>query len=231
MRSRALFKTSIALALAGVLSFAAHSALAEAGDTPPAAEPVPDSAKPGSAKPSLAPSLAPSPAPSADATPEDRQKTLDGLYDKLGKATDAVSAAAVRADIRQLRLNSGSATIDLLLARDAEAALAHDSGLRRQLLEAAAKLAPSDAEIWSRRAGLDYGDERFGDAMADLANALAIDPRQFDALEALASILKDTGRNALALKAFRRLKAVDPTAPNIDSEIDDLARKVEDQKI
>ena len=67
--------------------------------------------------------------------------------------------------------------------------------------------------------------------MADLGHVLTAEPRQFDALESLANLLKEIGRNELALKAFRRLQTLDPTSANIQAEIDDLARKVEGQKI
>ena len=172
--------------------------------------------------------------PQGDAEPktaEDRSKALDRLYGRLAKATGEADGTTIRASIRQLWLNSGSATIDLLLERDALAALGHDPAVRRQLLDAASKLSPETAEIWNRRAGLDYGELHFDAAMADLARVLAIDPRHFEAIEALATILRETGRDALALKAYRRLQAVNPTAANLQRDIDDLARKVEGQKI
>ena len=164
-------------------------------------------------------------------TPEQHQQALASLYGKLAAETSDVDATAIRGEIRQLWRQTGSATIDLLLARDAEAAAAHNEAVRRQLLEAAAKLAPDIAEVWNRRAGLDFTDQRYEDAIADLGHALAIDPRHFDALEALAGILKDTGRDDLALKAYRRLKAINPAADNLQGAIDELARKVEGQRI
>lgn len=164
-------------------------------------------------------------------TPEQREKALGGLYDKLAKATDDVAATAIRADIRQLWRQTGSATIDLLLDRDAQAALASDRDVRRQLLEAAAKLAPDTAEVWNRRAGLDFSEQRIDDAIADLGHVLVIDPNHFDALEALSGVLRDAGRDALALKALRRLKGINPTAPNLQIQIDELSRKVEGRPI
>ena len=164
-------------------------------------------------------------------TAEDRGKALDQLYGRLAKTHDDAEGTTIRASIRQLWLNSGSATIDLLLERDAQAALGHDPALRHQLLDAASKLSPETPEIWNRRAGLDYGELHFDAAMADLARVLAIEPRHFEAIEALATILRETGRDPLALKAFRRLQAVNPTAPDIQKDIDDLTRKVDGQKI
>jgi tetratricopeptide (TPR) repeat protein len=164
-------------------------------------------------------------------TPEHRKKALDALYVRLAKATDDVEATGIRADIRQLWRQSGSATIDLLLDRDAQAALVGEPRVRRQLLEAAAKLAPEATEVWNRRAGLDFSEQRVSEAVADLGHVLALDPKHFDALEALSGILRDTGRDKLALLALRQLKAINPTAPNLQTQIDELARKVEGQPI
>ena len=165
------------------------------------------------------------------AAPEDRAKVLEELFDRLAKAKTPAEADPLKSQIRAQWLNSGSPTIDLLLVRDAQAGLAKDSALRRRLLEAVTHLAPASLEGWNRRAELDYSDGRLGEAMADIGHVLMIEPRHFDALEGLAAMLKETGRNGLALKAFRQLKAIDPTSANIQTEIDELARKVEGQKI
>ena len=163
--------------------------------------------------------------------PVSRAKTLDNLFERLSKATTPVDAAPIKSQIRELWLSSGSATVDLLLTRDAQAALNHDKHLRRELLEAVTRLAPDSPEVWDRRAELDYTEQRFDAAMADLGHVLVAEPRHFDALESLATLLKEIGRNDLALKAFRQLQKLDPTSANLQSEIDDLARKVEGQKI
>ena len=163
--------------------------------------------------------------------PEDRAKVLSGLLDRLAKAANESEAAAIRTKIREQWTNSGSPTIDLLLARDAQAGLTHDLALRRRLLGAIIHLAPDNPEGWHRRADLDYAEQHLGDAMADLGHVLVLEPRHFDAPEALATMMREVGRNDLALKAFRRLQAVDPTSANIKPEIDDLARKVEGQRI
>ena len=163
--------------------------------------------------------------------PVSRAKTLDNLFQRLAKAATPAEAASIKSQIRELWLASGSATVDLLLSRDAEAALAHDMALRRRLLEAVTRLAPDNPEGWDRRAELDYSEQRFDAAMTDLGHVLTAEPRHFDALESLASLLKEIGRNELALKAFRQLETLDPTSANLKSEIEDLARKVEGQKI
>lgn len=185
-------------------------------------------AEPGEA--GVPPPVAAAPLP-FDNTPEGRKQRLDSLFDRLAVAKNDAEATGIRSDIRQVWQDTGSATIDLLLDRDAQAALAHDAKLRRELLTAAAKLAPGAVEVWNRRAGLDFAEEKFEAAITDLGHVLALEPRHFDALEALGGILKDSGQEALALKAFRRLKEVNPKAGGIDGAITELTRKVEGQGI
>jgi tetratricopeptide (TPR) repeat protein len=163
--------------------------------------------------------------------PVDRAKALNDLFDRLAKAANAAEADPIKSQIREIWLNSDSATVNLLLARDAQAALTKDAGTQRRLLEAASHLDPSNPETWNRSAEFAYSEQRFGEALTDLAHVLAIEPRHFDALEGLGSMLKETGRNDLALKAFRQLQTIDPTSANIQSEIEALSKKVEGQKI
>ena len=216
-KPRSVISRSAGLALlAGLLAFPVSPASAggKEADGPNA----PSADNPGSA-------LAPPPEPLG------RTQTLDALFQSLAKAATPAEAAPIKSRIRELWLASDSPTIDLLLARDAEAAVVHDMALRRRLLEAVTHLAPDAPEGWNRRADLDYSERHFNAAMADLGHVLTAEPRQFDALESLANLLKEIGRNELALKAFRRLQTLDPTSANIQAEIDDLARKVEGQKI
>ena len=202
--------------LSAALAFACPPALAGGKDAKATRPPAADN--PGSAL-------------TLPATPLNHAKLLNDLFDRLAKAANPAEADPIKSQIREQWLVSDSPTVDLLLSRDAQAALAKDTGLRRRLLEAATRLAPANPEGWNRRAELDYSEQRFGDALADIGQVLSLEPRHFDALEGLASMLKEAGRNDLALKAFRQLKAIDPTSANIQTEIEELARKVEGQKI
>jgi len=159
--------------------------------------------------------------------PEDRAKTLDRLYADLAKAADATAADGVKHQLVEVWLKSAGPTVQLLLSRDQQATDARDI----QLLTAAAHLAPDSPVPWNLLAEVDLSEQHFSDAIADLGHALAIEPRDAQALQTLAFLLKDSGRNDLALKAFRRLQTIDPTSANIQSQIDELARKVEGQKI
>jgi tetratricopeptide (TPR) repeat protein len=163
--------------------------------------------------------------------PEDRAKALDRLFAELAKAPDAAAGDVIKHKLVEVWLNAAGPTVQLLLSRDQLATDAHDAPLRRQLLTAAARLAPDSPVPWNLLAEVDLGDQRFADAIADTSRALTAEPRDAQALQTLAFLLKDSGRNDLALKAFRRLQTIDPTSANIQSQIDELARKVEGQKI
>lgn len=163
--------------------------------------------------------------------PEDRAKALDRLYGELAKAADAAGAEKIKHQLVEVWIEAAGPTVQILLLRDQLATDAHDRPLRRQLLTAAAHLAPDSPVPWNLLAEVELGEQHFSEAIADIGHALAIEPRDAQALQTLAFLLKDAGRNDLALKAFRRLQAIDPTSANIQTQIDELARKVEGQKI
>mgnify|MGYP000954307583 CR=1 FL=1 len=167
----------------------------------------------------------------SEPSPQDRKKALGSLYDLLATLhTEAESTQVVKA-IEQLWLDSGSDTIDLLMSRATDALTDSDNSTARQLLGAVTKLAPDYAEGWNRRAALNFSEEHYEDALSDLARALKSDPRHFGALEGLAQTLKQLGRDALALKAFRQLQKAYPGSPGAEAGINELERKVEGQKI
>jgi tetratricopeptide (TPR) repeat protein len=224
LRSMARFLRRISLAFA--IGSAGVSPVFAGDGPPPPAQTAPDSAAPVPPSPELA-----SPELVRPEGPQERAKLLDDLFAQLANAPTLSEAEPIKARIRQLWRDSGSPTVDLLLMRDVQAALAKDDDTRGRLLEAVTHLAPDNVEGWNRRAEFDYSSQRYGEAFADLGHVLAIEPRHFDALEGFASLLKETGHNDLALKAFRQLKAIDPTSANLGAEIDDLARMVEGQKI
>ncbi|UIJ70883.1 hypothetical protein [Aurantimonas sp. HBX-1] len=221
---------SAALSLAIALPPAAP-ALAQ-GTEPPAAMPelAPD-APPGSEEP---PMVLPAPdeeleespdafgseplpdgdAPEAsatdDAAPARPEATIDGLFAELRKEPDEGKARLIASRIERQWRRSGSATIDLLMMRAAEAMAEKNAAAARDLLDQALVLAPDYAEAWNRRATLSFTTDDWGKSLADIEQTLLREPRHWGAMMGLATILERTGHKDKALEIYMQVLAVYP---------------------
>jgi tetratricopeptide (TPR) repeat protein len=154
-----------------------------------------------------------------------RAAQLDALFAEL---TDPENRTWRRseADIRRLWSQSGSAAMDLLYKRGEAALDADDPALAVEHLTALTDHAPDFAEGWHLRAVAYYKTGEIGPALADLARALALEPRHWTALSGLGTILEDVGMNESALAAFRASLALHPHQDDVKDEIARLTREV-----
>jgi tetratricopeptide (TPR) repeat protein len=150
----------------------------------------------------------------------------DNLYALLATAESEEVAKRIGERLEKLWVESGSDTVTLLLMRAGASLKAKDASLALKFLDAAVDLAPDFAEAWNRRAYVHYelGDLR--GAVGDLRRTLALDPNHFKALQGLGSILKETGDDAGALKAYERLIEVHPYAEDAEKAYQELRGKV-----
>ena len=114
-------------------------------------------------------------APAAHAAPTEE------MFAKLKAATEEAEAADVAADIWATWMESGSATVDLLMQRTLEALGAEDTGTAHELLDRVILLKPDYPEAYHRRAGLFLMEENYPEAFRDLNEALKLEPRHFGA--------------------------------------------------
>jgi tetratricopeptide (TPR) repeat protein len=168
---------------------------------------------------------------SAVSSPAEREKTLSNLYAHLATAEDEESAKAVADTIERLWLQSGSATIDLLMERAMKALADKNLDLALKLLDRVVELAPDFAEAWSRRAYVHFMRNDIGRALGDLRRTLALDPNHYKALDGLGQVLREIGEKKAALKAFRQLLEVHPYWPGAKQAVEELAREVDGQGI
>ncbi|WP_370868004.1 tetratricopeptide repeat protein [Phaeovulum sp.] len=154
-----------------------------------------------------------------------RAAQLDALFAEL---TDPENRTWRRseADIRRLWSQSGSAAMDLLYKRGEAALDADDPALAVEHLTALTDHAPDFAEGWHLRAVAYYKTGEIGPALADLARALALEPRHWTALSGLGTILEDVGMNESALAAFSASLALHPHQDDVKDEIARLTREV-----
>lgn len=156
---------------------------------------------------------------------------LAELYAHLARARDAEQAAPIAKTIEGLWLNSGSATISLLMSRAFKALRASRRDLALKLLNAVVELGPDYAEGWSRRAYVHYLQNDLRHAIGDLRRALALDPNHYRALDGLARILRESGQKKSALGAYRQLLRIYPYMPGAKEAVDELTVEVEGQGI
>ena len=123
---------------------------------------------------------------------------------------------------------SGSDTADLLLQRGQEAIEAEDYRTAVEHLTALTDHAPAFAEGWHARATAFYSMEEFGLALADLRQALALNPQHFGAMTGMGIVLTELGQPELALKILREARALNPNRENIQDHIKRIRRLIGD---
>ncbi|MBP2550084.1 tetratricopeptide (TPR) repeat protein [Neorhizobium galegae] len=170
----------------------------------------------GSAKPVVREA---SPAPSPQAT----QQTL---FDALKRERDADKARSIAQQIAANWHQSGSATIDLLMQWASKAATDKNNSAALDFLDQVTVLQPDYAEAWNRRATLHYTMGDLRKSMADINQVLKQEPRYFPAIAGMATILTDSGEDALALKAWERYLAIYPADRDAQENMQKLSEKL-----
>lgn len=154
------------------------------------------------------------------------QASLDDLFSDLKRERNEKAARRIAGRIRAQWRDSGSATADLLMGRADKAVESGKYIVALDLLDEVVVLYPDYAEGWNRRATLHFMMENYAKSMSDIARTLALEPRHFGALAGMAGIFKATGRDAMALEAYRRVLDVYPMMRNAQSEMSRIAEEL-----
>jgi tetratricopeptide (TPR) repeat protein len=157
--------------------------------------------------------------------------SLDTLFGALKIAPDDASAKAIENRIWAAWIESGSDTCDLLMTRVKDAIEDKDYDLAIRLLDSIIAIRPGYVEAWNQRATVYYLKDDYPHAIADIAEVLAREPRQFGALAGLGLMLQDIGDDKDALDAYRKALAIDPHLENIPDVVKTLSEKVEGRDI
>ncbi len=157
--------------------------------------------------------------------------SLDTLFGALKIAPDDASAKAIENCIWAAWIESGSDTCDLLMTRVKDAIEDKDYDLAIRLLDSIIAIRPGYVEAWNQRATVYYLKDDYPHAIADIAEVLAREPRQFGALAGLGLMLQDIGDDKDALDAYRKALAIDPHLENIPDVVKTLSEKVEGRNI
>jgi tetratricopeptide (TPR) repeat protein len=172
-----------------------------------------------------------SPPRDLQAGPGDATYSFDTLFGALKIAPDSASAKAIESRIWAKWIESGSDTCDLLMTRVRDAIEDKNYDLAVRLLDSIIAIKPGYVEAWNQRATVYYLKDDYARAIADIAEVLAREPRQFGALAGLGLMLQDMGDDKDALEAYRKALAIDPHLENIPDTVKTLSEKVEGRDI
>lgn len=167
------------------------------------------------------------PAPAPEQKAPHPPVTLDDLYGRLKESDDPAEAKGIASLIERRLARSGSATVDLLTERAGQAMAGNDLPLAVELMDRATMIEPGWAEGWNRRATLFWRLSDSTSAIGDLERALVIEPRHFEAWAALGKLYLAGDDKRRALDAFRRAQALYPKWEEIGKAIDRLAPDVD----
>jgi len=148
---------------------------------------------------------------------------LDTLFSQLEEAPPE-EARRIASEIQLEWAKSGSSAMDLLLRRGEDALEAGDTEMAVEHLSAAIDHAPGFAEAWHLRSVAFFRQERYGLALNDLAQAIALEPRHFNAVFGMGRVLEETGRMALAHEAFERAQAIHPHHESVSDALERVSR-------
>ena len=172
---------------------------------------------PGDAGPSSGPERGKAKEPVV--TLANRQAMLGALYDQLASTQDPEAAKPVIEAIWKVWTFSGSATSDVLLERARASATEQGGETPLKFLNAIVELQPDFAQAWFLRAMVYKLQNDSHRMLGDLRRTLALDPRHFEALKALAFELNERGEKKTAMEAYGKLLQAYPAAAKSDDPI------------
>lgn len=153
---------------------------------------------------------------------EERRIRLGDMFDRLADAETEDAANLVAEEIWALWLDSGSASVNLVLRRGANAQTKDDNATARLMYDHATVLQPEWAEAWARSSRLALEEEDFARAIGDAVRALSLEPRHFYALWTLGNVMERLGRPDEALEAYREAHALYPALQIVADRVDAL---------
>lgn len=172
------------------------------------------------------------PRPEPPKSPEERQAMeLERLLGRMANAEDERESQAAGAAILRRWSQSGSDTIDLLAARALAAEVAGAPSLAKALLDYIVALSPQWPEGFVRRARVMASEGDVAGALADLETAARLEPKRFDALEAIGALAEKAGEKKRALAAYRKALEIEPRNESVHKNEERLHIEVEGRDI
>lgn len=155
---------------------------------------------------------------------------LDELYQNLLDADEA-NYLQIEQQIVAEWEKSGSPAMDLLLRRGHEALDANAPEVAVEHFTALLDHAPGFAEGYYGRATAYYLLGLVGPALADVGEALRLNPRHFEAMRGLAVVMQDLGRKEDALELYNMILEISPKSVETQEAVDFLTLELEGQSL
>lgn len=159
--------------------------------------------------------------PMADPGAEAAKPLIEALTD-----ADPAEASQIVRELQLIWSSSGSSSMDLLLRKGRDALERGDLGQAVGHFSALIDHAPGFAEGWHMRAMAFFRMEELGLAQADLEQALALNPLNFQAAYGLAVVLEETGRIDAAHAGYEAILEIYPAHEEAAAGRDRLAPRV-----
>lgn len=150
-----------------------------------------------------------------------QQTDLDALFQELIEA-DSETHARIADRIRARFEKSGSASMDLLFRRGAEAAEEGEYEIAIEHFSALIDHAPDFAEGYHSRASAFFSVGMMGLAIDDLRQTLVLNPRHFEAMFGIGIILEELGRDDDAVAAYEAIQEIYPLDPEAAQALERL---------
>lgn len=157
----------------------------------------------------------------------ERTARLDDLFVKLAEREDEESANLVAEEIVAIWMESGSASVNLLLRRGSEASAKGDPDLARKMYNHAVDLSPDFAEAWARSARLALTQKQYNRALNESLKTLTLEPRHFYTLWTLGNVFEVLNRPDDALEAYREANRLYPELKVVKDRLKELETEVE----
>ncbi|MEP9387527.1 hypothetical protein [Mesorhizobium sp. KR9-304] len=175
------------------------------------------------AEPAATATEKPAEATAANTSAENR---LDALFVELKRERNEKAAERIAGRIWEEWSRSGSASIDLMMGWSKTAMDSKKFDVALDFLDQVVTMKPAYAEGWNRRATLHFMMQNYAKSMSDINQTLQIEPRHFGALSGMGQIMKDTGREELALQAWQRVLDIYPMMRSAQNEVATLSEEL-----
>lgn len=157
----------------------------------------------------------------------EREAKLDDMFARLKLAPNAEDANLVAEEIWAIWLESGSASVNLVLRRGSDAQKKGKSDLARRMFNHVITLQPDYAEGWARSSRLALEEKDYSRSLVEASQALVLEPRHFYALWTMGNVFEQLGRQDDALEAYREAHKLYPELKAVKDRLEALEGELE----